>query len=127
MGLQQTVRGTVNPESQKSAPAAAVTADAFAVLAEWSRHLGARGLSPETIDGYRSYVARAGARLGKDLRLWTEADVDAYLEAWYPPRGPARGECIQSFKSFFRWAARRELCADPTSDLPSTKIGRAHV
>ena len=112
----------MSPESQKPAPGPGhMSSDPFAVLAEWSRHLGARGLTPETIDSYRSYVARAGARLGKDLRLWTEVDVDAYLEAWYPPRGPARGECIQSFKSFYQWAERRELCSDPTSDLPSTK------
>jgi site-specific recombinase XerD len=108
--------------SQKPAPIPRqMISDSFAVLADWSRHLGARGLSPETVDTYRSYVARAGARVGKDPLLWTEADVDGYLEDWYPPRGPSRGECIQSFKSFFRWAERRELCSNPTSDLPSTK------
>jgi integrase/recombinase XerD len=89
-----------------------------------------RGLSPNTLQGYRYDLARLSAQQcerGRDLRNASREDLLHFLavqlRAGRRPRSLSR--YLSSFRQFYRWLLREgRIQQDPTALIESPKIGR---
>jgi integrase/recombinase XerD len=89
-----------------------------------------RGLSPNTLQGYRYDLVRLSAQQcerGRDLRNASREDLLHFLavqlRAGRRPRSLSR--YLSSFRQFYRWLLREgRIQQDPTALIESPKIGR---